>query len=128
MFNNIDFLIYSNKKIKLDHLESCFNTNVKISTPIINEEYIDLNLTNYFSDQGYDIYNLSSDFYNDICTSVNINNTDLIWSMMEIYSKKNNLLYIDTNDSTYELINTTNNNYDILIFFTGLINNYSVCT
>ena len=53
-----------------------------------------------------------------------ISNTKLD-SMIEIYSKKNNLLYIDTNDSTYELINSSNNNYDIVIFFTGLINNYS---
>ena len=46
-----------------------------------------LNLAKNFYDQGYDIYNLSSDFYNEKCTPSNINNSDIIISdrIKEIY-------------------------------------------
>lgn len=46
-------------------------------------------------------------------------------SMLEIYSKKNNITYIDTLDDSYELINS-NNKYDIVIFFSGLNNDYNL--
>ena len=41
--------------------------------------------------------------------------------MCEIYSKKNNLLFVDTKDNSYELIETPKNmNYVIGIFFSGI--------
>ncbi len=48
-------------------------------------------------------------------------------SMIEIYSKKNQLIHINTNDDSYELINTPKNmKYDIVIFFSGLNNEYDL--
>ena len=46
-------------------------------------------------------------------------------SMIEIYSKKNKLLYIDTLDDSYNLIDN-NLKYDIVVFFSGLNNDYDL--
>ncbi len=46
-------------------------------------------------------------------------------SMIEIYSKKNKVIHIDTLDDSYELLDT-NMKYDIVIFFTGLNNDYDL--
>lgn len=46
-------------------------------------------------------------------------------SMLEIYSKKNKITYIDTLDDTYNLI-SNNSKYDIVIFFSGLNNDYDL--
>lgn len=53
-----------------------------------------------------------------------ISNTKLD-SMIEIYSKKNKLLHIDTLNDSYELLDT-NMKYDIVIFFSGLTNDYDL--
>lgn len=48
-------------------------------------------------------------------------------SMIEIYSKKNKLVAIDTKYNTYELIDTPKRmQYDIVIFFSGLTNEYDL--
>ena len=46
-------------------------------------------------------------------------------SMIEIYSRKNKLLHIDTSDDTYNLL-SNNTKYDIVIFFSGLNNDYDL--
>ena len=46
-------------------------------------------------------------------------------SMLEIYSKKNKLTYIDTLDDSYNLIDN-NLKYDIVVFFSGLNNDYDL--
>ena len=76
--NKIDFEIYLNKENKLKNFYyDCNNYNISISTPIKNKDFINLNLAKNFYEQGYDIFNISSEFYNDICTSININDSDL---------------------------------------------------
>jgi len=48
-------------------------------------------------------------------------------SMIEIYSKKNKLLYIDTLNDSYELLDTSKKmDYDIVILFSGLTNDYDL--
>ena len=78
IFNDIDFKIYLNKGKELDQLYTCYDSLISISTPIINEEMLNYNYAVYFYDQGYDIYDLNSSFYNDICTSISMNGSDMI--------------------------------------------------
>ena len=79
LFNKIDFEIYSNKENQLkDFYYFCNKYYISISTPIKNKDFINLNLAKNFNEQGYDIFNLSSEFYNDICASINTNDSDLI--------------------------------------------------
>jgi galactokinase/galacturonokinase len=46
-------------------------------------------------------------------------------SLLEIYSKKNKLMHIDTKDYLYQLLDTKSK-YDIVIFFSGLENDYNL--
>ena len=46
-------------------------------------------------------------------------------SMLEIYSKKNKLLYIDTKDDSYNLLDN-DLKYDIVVFFSGLNSDYDL--
>ena len=79
LFNMIDFDIYLNKESQLkDFYHYCYEYNISISTPINNKDFINFNLANELYEQGYDIFNLSSEFYNDICEPININGSDLI--------------------------------------------------
>ena len=79
LFNRIDFEIYLNKENQFKDFDYyCYNHYITISTPIKNKDFINLNLAKNFNKQGYDIFNLSSEFYNDICASINVNDSDLI--------------------------------------------------
>ena len=76
--NDFDYEIYLDNGTQIQDLSPCYNYPISISSPIIN-----LNLINYeyainFAEQGYDIYNLSSEFYNEKCTAAYINGNDII--------------------------------------------------
>ena len=66
---------YTHEKIDLS---KCDNTKIKIYIPFnISEDH--LNLYNYVKNQGYNIFNPSDSFYNDICTPfVSFNKTDVL--------------------------------------------------
>ena len=76
--NSYNFEIYSENKTKLDHNNICNNTLVSISSPIINLDLVNFEKAEIFESQGYDIYNLSSNFYNDKCTPAYLNGNDII--------------------------------------------------
>ena len=76
--NDYSFQIYLENGTQLKDLSACKDTLISISFPIINEDIVNFNLAEYFYEQGYDIYDLNSNFYNEKCTSVNINNSDII--------------------------------------------------
>ena len=50
---------------------------VDIYVPIEKKDIVNYNYSKYFSLQGYDIYNKSSDFYNDFCTSAYYQENDI---------------------------------------------------
>ena len=53
------------------------NMKVNISIPIRNLELANFDMAQLFSNEGYDIYDKNSDFYNDVCISVSIDNNDI---------------------------------------------------
>ena len=75
--NSYNFEIYTENKTKLNH-EICNNNFISITSPIINLDLVNFDKAEIFSEQGYDIYNFSSEFYNDKCTRANINGNDII--------------------------------------------------
>ena len=82
----INYEIYTRNGEKINNLSSCENIYIQLSLPINNT------LKNYeeaiiLAEQGYDIYNLSSEFYTDTCLSASINDSDLTLSLRqnEIY-------------------------------------------
>ena len=89
--NKINTSIYNNKK---------FETVSSIENTEIYEKALAL------YNQGYDIFNLSSSFYNDICISVNINGSDITLSIRQKDIKPDdNLLCSD--GCTYNGVNLT---------------------
>ena len=76
--NQTNFKIYLKNGTELKDLSPCNNVPISISS-----ELVDLDLANYdeaeiFHKQGYNIYNLSSEFYTDKCASANINGNDIV--------------------------------------------------
>jgi hypothetical protein len=61
---------------------------MKIYSPITNIEIINLELANYFYEQGnFNIFNKNDKFYNDICLSANVDGNDIILDdrLVDIY-------------------------------------------
>ena len=50
---------------------------VDVYVPLTNLEMANFNYTELFSSQGYNIYDQNNDFYQDICTSANIDGNDI---------------------------------------------------
>ena len=74
---------------------------VDVYVPIKNLDLAKYNYSQIFAEQGYDIYDKESDFYNDICTSANLGENDLTLKdrKKDIYPNdvilcKNNCYYI----------------------------------
>ena len=83
--NEFDYKIHFDNGTKLSEFEElslCDDTKIEMSTPI--NDYLSevtIEQAKKLSEQGYDIFNLSSSFYYDICTSAYINGSDLSLSV-----------------------------------------------
>ena len=75
--NNTNFKIYLSNKTELEYLSICNNTSISISLPITDTYLINFEEAELFNSQGYNIYDLNSDFYTDKCTPANINGNDI---------------------------------------------------
>ena len=76
--NVFNYGVYLSNGTLLDHNEACKETKISISSPITNPDIIKLEEAVYFSEMGYDIYDESSNFYNDRCSPAAINGNDII--------------------------------------------------
>ena len=95
---------------------------VDVSVPIRNLTKAHYNFFEYFDNQGYDIYDKKSSFYNDKCLSINLNNNDLTLKdrIIEIYPNevdlcKENCEYKGVNKNNNKIIclcNLNTNNQD----------------
>ena len=72
---DFDYEVYIKNGTKLEDLSLCDNTKIEISFPITDSKAYETAVI--LNEQGYDIFNLSSSFYYDVCLSVYINNSDV---------------------------------------------------
>ena len=63
----VEYQVYDPISRKALNLSSCENTTIAISVPLDVDDKT-LNLYKHASEQGYDIFDSESDFYNDVCT------------------------------------------------------------
>ena len=70
------FFLGNGTELNLNNLEE--DLYVDIHVPITDLDLINYNYSKYFLEQGYDIYDKNSDFYNDICTSAYIGKSDIV--------------------------------------------------
>ena len=86
------------------NMSICNNKKIETVSSIDNIETYEKALALY--NQGYDIFNLSSSFYNDICISVNINSSDITLSIRQKDIKPDDNL-LCSNGCTYNGVNLT---------------------
>ena len=74
--SDYDYSLILGNGIKLNISEINDDFYVIIYVPIRNLELANFDFAEKFSQSEYDIYNIYSDFYNDICTPASINDND----------------------------------------------------
>ena len=75
--SNFIYEIYTRNGLKISNLEVCENTKIEVSSPIFNLKEVNYDKAIVLENQGYDIYNIWSNFYYDFCTSAYIEESDL---------------------------------------------------
>ena len=75
---DFNFELYLDNGTQIEDLSPCYDYPISISSSINNLNIVNFNSAVIFHEQGYDIYNLSSDFYTDECSAANINGNDII--------------------------------------------------
>ena len=81
LMDDFEYEIYRTNGTKIKDLSICEYSKIEMTSPIIDEEEIQIAISLY--DQGYDIFNLNSSFYYDICLSAYINDSDLTLSIRQ---------------------------------------------
>ena len=84
----IRFFLENNTELNLSNIKEDIYIDHYI--PIKNSEAANLNYSKILAEQGYDIYNKSSDFYNDFCSPANIGDNDITLSDRKKYIYPNN--------------------------------------
>ena len=65
--NDFDFEIYLENGTQIEDLSPCYDEPITVSVPITNLDLVNFEYAEIFYEQRYDLYNLSSSFYNDRC-------------------------------------------------------------
>ena len=87
IINDFNFEVYIKNGTQLEDLSICKNITLFVSSPIINEDLAHLKEAQDFQVQGYNIYNLTSEFYTEKCSAAYINGNDIAIKdrIIEIY-------------------------------------------
>ena len=75
--NAFDYEIYLKNGTKIDDISPCYNTKILVSSSIKDLESINYNKAQDFYKEGYDIYNKSNLFYNDVCSPAQDDGNDI---------------------------------------------------
>ena len=86
LINQVEYQVYDEQKRQLD-LSLCNNTNIKIFYDIKNNSDLDMSVLNSFKDSGVNVFNISDEFFNDVCYPYSEDGNDLILEdrVKEIY-------------------------------------------
>ena len=89
--SNFFYEIYTRNGVKISNLSVCENTKIEISSPIFNLKEVNCDKAILLKNQGYDIYNIWSNFYYDFCTSAYIDESDLTLNIRQQEIFPNNI-------------------------------------
>ena len=74
--NDLSFKLFLENGTELN-ISDMKELEITVSMPMANIDLLNYDYAVHFSEQGYDIYNSKSDFYNNRCTSAHINKNDI---------------------------------------------------
>ena len=94
---------------------------VNISIPMKNLELLNYDYATYFSEQGYDIYNIKSNFYNDICSPAYYYKNDITLKDRKLEIFPNNVSF-NKNNCTYSSADLKNKR---LLYECGVTEDYN---
>ena len=107
--NSYNYGIFLENGTQLN-MSICDGKKITISSPIVDAESAHLDQAIYFSELNYDIYNLSSEFYTDICAPASLDGNDIT-----LTDRKNDIYPSNVsicNDScTYSSVNLTSKRF-----------------
>ena len=97
------------------------NIKINISVPMTNIDLLNYDYATYFAEQGYDIYNLNSNFYNDLCTSAFLGDNDITLEdrLSEIFPSN---ISLNKNNCTYKASDLENKRFQYECDLTGTYN------
>ena len=75
--NYYQYFVYNENGTEMDIKKICHKSKITMHSPIIKKELINYNISYELYKQGYDIYNINSNFYYDDCTPSHIGNLDI---------------------------------------------------
>ncbi len=101
-----NYEVYLENGTQLDYMNVCEGTKISISSSIVDTDLVKLVDASYFSDLGYDIYNDSNSFYNDVCAPASINGNDITLEDRKKYYSTSNISLCNESCS-YSSINFT---------------------
>ena len=76
--NDFNFEIYLKNGTQLEDLSACKTVSLEASSSLTKLDLAKYYDAKYFYSQGYNIYNISSEFYHDYCLGAYFNNNDII--------------------------------------------------
>ena len=117
-YYNYRFILENGTELNLTNINEDYYINVYV--PIKDLDLAHFNYSLLFAEQGYDIYDKNSNFYNDICTPAYINDNDITLKdrKKDIYPNnvtlcKDNCYYNDTDREGKRIICKCNLNNNI---------------
>ena len=75
-----NYEIFLQNGTQIEDLSICNDTDLTLSSPIIDEELIHYKEAVHFASMGYNIYDINDKFYHDFCTPASINDNDITLS------------------------------------------------
>ena len=77
LINQVEYQVFDEQKNPLD-LSICNDSNIKIFYGIKNNTKLNTSIINTFKDSGVDVFNISDEFFNDVCYPYSENGNYLI--------------------------------------------------
>ena len=107
--NDFSFMLFLENGTELN-LSILTNLKINISVPMTNLNSLNIDYAEYFKKQGYDIYDINSNFYYDVCSPVYYEENDITINdrNLEVYPSN---ISINKNNCTYKSANLENKTF-----------------
>ena len=107
--DDFSFMLFLENGTELN-LSILTNLKINISVPMTNLNSLNIDYAEYFKKQGYDIYDINSNFYYDVCSPAYYEENDITINdrNLEIYPSN---ISINKNNCTYKSANLENKTF-----------------